>query len=111
MIAEISSSSTSIDLHQKFEVYENAGVQEYLVVLLKQKEIRWHQLVKRKYKRMSADSAGIFRSRVFPGLWLDSEALFKNDMAKVLATLQEGIASVEHQHFVAELAERKCNRD
>jgi hypothetical protein len=56
------------------------------------------------------DSAGIFRSRVFPGLCLSSKAFFKNDMAKVLATLQEGLASTEHQRFVAELAERKRNR-
>jgi hypothetical protein len=45
--------------------------------------------------------------RLFPGLWLDSKALFKDDMAKVLAKLQEGIASDEHQRFVDELARRK----
>ena len=44
---------------------------------------------------------------VFPGLWLDSNALFKDDMAKVLATLQEGIGSEEHQRFVQKLADRK----
>ncbi len=52
LIAEISFTSASIDLHQKLDVYQNAGVQEYLVVLLKKKEIRWHRLVRGKYKRM-----------------------------------------------------------
>jgi len=87
-------------------LYEKAGVQEYLVLLLKKQEIRWHRLVRGKYKRCP-DTHGIWRSRVFPGLWLDSEAFFANSMAKVLATLQEGIASDEHQRFVAELAKRK----
>jgi len=107
LIAETSFTSASIDLHQKFDLYEKAGVQEYLVVLLKKKEIRWHRLVKGKYKKMSPDAHGIWRSRIFPGLWLDNKAFFANDMAKVLATLQEGLASAEHERFVAELAQRK----
>lgn len=107
LIVETSFTSASIDLHQKFNLYEQAGVQEYLVVLLKKKELRWHRLVKGKYKAMSADAQGIWRSRIFPGLWLDSEAFFADDMPKVLATLQAGIASAEHGTFVAELARRK----
>ena len=82
------------------------GIQEYLVVLVKKQQIRWHRLVKGKYKLIAADAAGVYRSRVFPGLWLDSKALFKDDMAQVLAKLQEGIASPEHHRFVAELASR-----
>ncbi len=107
LLAEISFTSVSVDLHEKFDLYQEAGIQEYLVVLIKKREIRWHRLVKGIYKRMAADSEGVFRSRVFPGLWLDSDALFKDDMAKVLATLQQGIAAEEHQRFVKELADRK----
>ena len=107
LLAEVSFSSASIDLHEKFDLYQQAGVQEYLVVLLKTKEIRWHRLVRGKYKLIQPDAEGIYHSRVFPGLWLDSEALFKDDIAKVLATLQTGTASEEHQRFVAELASRK----
>lgn len=107
LLVEISHSSVSVDLHEKFDLYEKAGVQEYLVVMLKKREIRWHRLVKGAYRRMSADSNGVHRSRVFPGLWLDSAALFKNDLAKLLATLQKGIDSDEHQRFVAKLAARK----
>ena len=107
LLVEISHSSASVDLHEKFDTYQKARVQEYLVVLLKKCEIRWHRLVKAKYKRMVADSEGVFRSRGFPGLWLDSKALFADDMAKVLATLQDGINSDEHQRFVEELAKRK----
>ena len=65
----------------------------------------------RKYEQLKAHSRSVYRSRVFPGLRLDSKAFFKNDLAKVLATLQQGIDSAKHQCLVAELAERKSNRD
>ncbi len=107
LIAEVSFSSASIDLHQKRVSYQKAGVQEYLVILLKKQEIRWHRLVKGKYRRMLPDAKGIYRSRVFPGLWLDSKSLFANEMPLVLATLQQGISSAEHRRFVAELQQRK----
>jgi Uma2 family endonuclease len=107
LLMEVCSSSASIDLHDKFELYQEAGVSEYLVVIVKKKEIRWFRHVNRKFKPIAADAAGVYRSVVFPGLWLDSPAFFKNDMTKVLATLQEGIGSDQHQRFVAELAARK----
>ena len=56
---------------------------------------------------MAPDSEGVYRSSVFPGLWLDSKALFKDDLAKMLETLQKGLASDEHQRFVTELAKRR----
>ena len=107
MLTEISYSSKSIDLGPKRDLYEKARVQEYLVIVVRKKQIRWHRLVQGKYRRMLPDADGIYRSQVFPGLWLDSKAFFAGDMAKVLATLNEGIASDEHQQFVEELAKRK----
>ncbi len=106
-LAEISFSTASIDLHQKLDLYEREGVQEYLVVLVKSEQIRWHRLVDGKYRLIELDANGVYRSLVFPGLWLDSKALFANELTKMHATLQEGIASDEHQRFVAELANRK----
>lgn len=107
LIVEVSSSTASIDLHQKYAIYEAAGVQEYLVVVLKKQEIRWHRLVNGKYARLSPDAQGTFRSQVFPGLWLDGPALLRHDLPAVLAQLQEGLASGEHQTFAAELAGRR----
>jgi hypothetical protein len=43
---------------------------------------------------------------MFPGLRLDVEASLKNDMKKVLAVLQRGLASSEHEDFVEPLSER-----
>lgn len=107
LIAEVSLSSVSIDLHEKYDLYERERIQEYLVVIVKRNEIRWHRLVKGKYKLITPDAHGIYRSVVFPGLWLDNKALFAHDMAKVIGTLQKGIDSDEHQRFVADLERRK----
>lgn len=104
LIVEVSSSTASIDLHQKYAIYEAAGVQEYLVVVLRKQEIRWHRLVDGKYVRLAPDAQGTFRSQVFPGLWLDGPALLRHDLPAVLARLQEGLAFGEHQAFVAGLA-------
>jgi hypothetical protein len=46
------------------------------------------------------------RSRVFPGLWLDSKALAALDGAKILETLREGLTTKEHAAFAARLGER-----
>jgi Uma2 family endonuclease len=107
LLVEVCNTTESMDLNQKFELYEEARIAEYLVVVVKKRQIRWHRLFKGKYKLIMPDANEIYRSRVFPGLWLDSKALFKNELAKLLVTLQEGIASEEHQQFVATLAKRK----
>jgi hypothetical protein len=107
LFVEVCNSTESMDLNKKYKMYESAGVIEYLVVVIKKKRVLWHRLVKGKYKLIAADDNGVFASLVFPGLWLDSRALFKPDLAKLLATLHKGIDSDEHQAFVEELARRK----
>jgi Uma2 family endonuclease len=110
LLAEISGSSASYDLHAKLELYEAARIPEYLAVLLFEKEVRWHVLVGRRYQLLSPDRDGLLRSRIFPGLWLDSKALLERNLQKVLTRLQEGLNSPEHQRFVAKLARRKRAR-
>ena len=68
--AEISRSSAAYDLHQKLDLFEEARIPEYLAVLLYEQEIRWRGLVRGKYKLLTPDADGIWRSRIFPGLWL-----------------------------------------
>ena len=46
---------------------------------------------------------GLYKSQIFPGLWLDPTAMVEGDMEKVLAVLQKGIESPEHAAFVAQL--------
>lgn len=107
LIVEICASSASYDLHTKYNLYESAGVQEYVAVLLHEKEIRWHRLGKNGYHRVAAGRDGLWKSKVFPGLWLDGAALLAGDLATVLAVLQRGIDSPEHAAFVKKLAKKK----
>jgi hypothetical protein len=93
-------------LHVKLDLYEAAKIPEYLAVLLYEQEIRWHVLIAGRYQQLPPDADGLWRSRVFPGLWLDGKALLGGDLQQVLVQLQEGIQSPEHQRFVADLAAR-----
>lgn len=110
LLTEVSRSSASYDLHLKLDLYEAARVPEYLAILLFEREIRWHILVDGRFQQMPPDGEGVWRSRVFPGLWLDGGSLLSGDLRKVLARLQEGLASLEHERFVAQLAARKAAR-
>lgn len=98
LIVEICQSSASYDLHEKLDLYRIGRVQEYLTILLHDREIRWHQLVSGKYKRLRP-KLDVWRSEVFPGLWLNGPALLNKQTKQVLVTLHEGIASSEHQAF------------
>ena len=110
LLTEVSRSSASYDLHLKLDLYETAKIPEYLAILLFEREIRWHILVDGRYQQMPADADGLWRSRVFPGLWLDGNSILSGDLHQVLARLQEGLESPEHQLFVDELAGRKQAR-
>ena len=46
---------------------------------------------------------GVWRSKVFPGLWLDGPALLARDSARIIAAVQRGLASREHAAFVKRL--------
>jgi Uma2 family endonuclease len=106
-LAEVCVSSTAYDLHQKLEVYQEAGVREYLAVLMREREVRWHRLAGGRFEVVPAPAGGVYRSAVFPGLWLDAPALLRGDLARVLAVLNEGLGSPEHRQFVEELARRR----
>lgn len=107
LLAEVSASSASYDLHQKYDLYEAAGVPEYLAVVVFEQEIRWHALVDGRYQLLQPDADGLWRSRIFPGLWLDGKALLTGKLRQVLDRLHEGLQSPEHERFVAELAARR----
>jgi hypothetical protein len=102
-VGEVSASSVSIDLHTKLGVYRRNGVCEYLVWRVLDQAVDWFVLRAGQYERLISDEAGILRSEIFPGLWLDAAALVRRDLARVLAVLQQGIASPEHAAFVARL--------
>lgn len=106
LVAEVCATTASYDLHQKYDLYEAAGIPEYLAVVVFEREIRWHVLVDGRYQFLSSGADGLYRSRVFPGLWLDGTALLAGDLRQVLDRLQEGLRSPEHERFLAQLAAR-----
>jgi Uma2 family endonuclease len=93
-------------LHQKKELYQAAGVKEYLTVLLEERCVQWHRLVGRQYQALLVDPEKVIHSIVFPGLWLDPAALLAGNMPRVLAVLERGLESAEHAEFVNQLAKR-----
>ncbi len=103
LIAEISVSSVSYDLHDKLRAYQRNGVCEYLVWRVWDSAIDWFVLREGRFERLLLTEAGHYQSLVFPGLWLDLPALLRGDVAQVLAVLQQGIASPEHAAFVEKL--------
>jgi len=106
LAGEVSASNVSYDLHEKLLAYEKNNILEYIVWRVEDEEIDWFILKARKYKRLTAKD-GIYRSKVFPGLWLDSDAMITGNLAKVLDVVQQGIASEEHQRFVTKLSKQK----
>ena len=108
LLAEISVSSASVDLNQKYDLYERMGVLEYVAILMYEREIRWHRLTTKGYQRVAPAAGMLWKSKVFPGLWLDGQAMLANDAAAVFATLQNGLQSPEHAAFVKKLAKKKA---
>lgn len=103
LIVEVAASSASYDLNDKLNAYRRNGVQEYIVWQSYENRIDWFCLEEGRYVSLEPDEAGIIRSGVFPGLWLAVNALREGNLAEVLAVLQQGIQTAEHQVFVQRL--------
>jgi Uma2 family endonuclease len=109
LVIEIAASSASIDLTSKKEAYCRNRIPEYIVWQIFENELIWFQWIEGTYQPLPKAADGVIRSRIFPGLWLDQQALLQGDMPQVLAVLQQGIQSPEHQEFVKTLATRLEN--
>lgn len=107
LTVEIAAATESIDLNAKKRDYERAGVQEYLVIALRLRKVFWFVRRRGKFRELPPGSDGVFRSQVFPGLWLDAQAFLQKDRKRLLRTLRNGLASPEHLAFVERLARRR----
>ena len=103
LIVEVAASSASIDLHDKLRIYQSAGVREYIVWRTHDNHIDYLGLAQERYVPLPGDADGLVRSEVFPGLWLDTLALCRGDLAAALSRLEEGTNSPAHRHFVKQL--------
>ena len=80
LMIEVARSSRSYDLNEKKAEYDQAGVREYVVVELEPDRVHWFILRDGSSKFCPPRRDGIYRSVVFPGLWLDADALLAEDM-------------------------------
>ncbi len=103
LAAEVASSSASYDLGDKLQVFQRAGVREHLVWRVLDAEMDWFRLQHGHYEQLRCPADNIHRSEVFPGLWLDSDALMRGDMARVIDVVKQGTSSKEHAEFVRQL--------
>jgi hypothetical protein len=109
-IFEVAASSASHDLHEKFDLYRRHDVREYVVWRVYEEAIDWFALHAGGYHRLQPGPDGVFRSEVFPCLWLDGPALVRGDLGTVLRVLQEGVATPDHAQLVARLAAARTTR-
>ena len=105
-VVEVAASSAAYDLHSKLNVYRRNGVQEYLVLLAYEREMRFFRLKDGKFVLVEADETGVMKSQILPGFWFRSDWFWEGRLAELLQLVQEGIASQEHQEFVDGLAAR-----
>lgn len=103
LVVEIAHSSRAIDLHAKRKRYAKSGVREYLVVCLRPKQIHWFNLV--TGAMLTSDDNEIFRSLVFPGLWIDANALLELKYERTMNVLNQGLKGHEHEAFVERLSQ------
>lgn len=78
------------------------SIKKYLVWRVYDNEFDWFYLEAGEYIKLEADDNKIIRSVTFPGLWLAVEALLSGEMQQVLAVLQQGLDSAEHQEVSQE---------
>lgn len=109
LVVEVAHTSAAIDLGTKKADYLAAGVQEYVVALAREREVRWFV---NRAGRFEPDELtdGLYRSHAFPGLWLNPAGVFTPTNRRLVAALKRGLASPEHARFVEELRSRRRGR-
>jgi Uma2 family endonuclease len=105
LVAEIAYSSRAKDLHLKKERYALGGVLEYVVLCVDPPQLHWFDLQNKT--ELEPDAHGIFRSVVFPGLWIHAKGLLDQDDLLTADALQHGLKSEAHSNFVAKLGASK----
>ncbi len=105
LIAEVSATTKSLDLHGKLNAYRRNGAREYLVWRVLDRAIDWFVLRSGNFEPLVL-TTGLYHSEVLPGLWLDPDALINRDMVRVSQVVQQGLATAQHGAFVTQLQQR-----
>lgn len=84
LVVEVAASSVSRDLFAKKNVYRRAGVREYIVWRVLDRELDWFELQDDDYSHRKPDASGWIESSQFPGLRLNIPALLDGDFERAL---------------------------
>ena len=90
LVAEVAASSVQVDMNGKLERFERNGVREYIVWRVLDREIDWLVFREARVEKLAPADDGILRSTIFPGLWLDPDALVRDDCVALMDVLQHG---------------------
>ena len=104
LVIEVARSSKAFDLGAKKADYERAGVCEYVVVAINPNQVHWFIRRDGRFEVLPPGPDGVFRSQIFPGLWLDPQAFYAGKLKRLIEVLEKGLATTEHAGFRAQLA-------
>jgi Uma2 family endonuclease len=107
LLIEIARSSRHYDLNEKKSDYERAGALEYIVFELDPDRVHWFIRRADHFEDLSPGPDGIYRSECFPGLWLNPEAFYAEDLDRLVEVVEQGVRTPEHADFAARLAEAR----
>lgn len=107
LVTEIAVSSVGYDLHEKKAVYQRNLVGEYFVWQAMDCQIHWFALEQGEFVELQPTQDGVIRSRAFPGLWLNVQALLDGRGEKASRTLDKGLKSPEHRAFIKRLMQKE----
>jgi Uma2 family endonuclease len=86
----VSPDSRGRDRGDKYYEYEQGGVREYWLIDPLRKQADFYQLGEDGlYRTVSADEAGVYRSRVMEGLWIKVDWLWQEPLPELLSVLKE----------------------
>jgi hypothetical protein len=105
LAAEIADTTRCIDLGLKRAVYERMGVQEYAVASVEERSLYWFDFASKT--NVKPNRQGVWKSRVFPGLWVVEPALWDGGNARLIEVLQQGLAHRSHAAFVRRLQKQR----
>jgi Uma2 family endonuclease len=105
-VYEVAYSFSDRDIEPRCEVYERYGIQECLIWGLEERSFRWLSLHDGRYVELPMDQNGIIRSEVFPGLWLDAQAMLSGDGKRIIASTEPGRSSPEYLAMIERLSQK-----
>lgn len=90
LVVEVCYSSKSYDLGQKLATYHSAGLRDHIAVLTQARRVEWRVITGAKCRLLHPTKNGILSSPNFPGLWLDTQALFPLHRQRLFAAIDRG---------------------